>query len=261
MIQAATSSAPALDTSAKLNATIQRFAAPHDMLASERRILPETPRARLTALLREIEETVMPRRIALCKDGRAIAHMTVSNRRLFKITPNDETAGTANTQDVTTLATDLLELSKGVECLAIEAHREEAPNLDGGSGFGADKIEQALGLGADDSDILILTDLLAPIALAQITWTDTPAQHHLSGAETWRSLLKTHAERVTSEIASRNAHKLPSDPGATGMALPLSDETLLVIAWKDTSGVASVAPRDAGLKAISTWQITSKHAQ
>ena len=250
---------PARDVQhAFLRTAIDRFATPHSALLTERRSLPETPRERLLILLREIDETVMPRLVLLSENDHQIATLTVSNRRLFAVDVQTGVAENSDEQEDQDVAKQLLEVTKTATSMSSKACSDHAPSSDSGSGLGVTKLREQLGFDASGDDISQLTGLLEPVSLARMTWTDGPAQHNFSGAESWRALLETHVDRITRNIAAQDAQKLSAAATTTGMAIPLSKDELLVVACQKKSGVAAVMPRQEGFKAISTWQITAQ---
>lgn len=244
-----------------LRTAIERFATPHSALLNERHSLPETPRDRLMVLLREIDETVMPRSILLSENGRGVAALTVSNRRLFAIDDVTDVPTLAVGQDAPVLAKHLLDVTKTVTAMSSQATCDHAPSSEGGSGVGVEKLRAELGFDAAGDDISQLNGLLEPVSLARMTWKDGFAAHDFSGAESWRALLETHAERITRNIVEQDAQKLSAAAMTTGMAIPLSKDELLVVACQNKTGVAAVIPRQDGFKAISTWQITAQSAR
>lgn len=258
MTPAAASHPEFADRDTALSTAIARLATPHATLSAERQSLPDTPRGRLSALLQEIHETVLPRRITLLQDDTPLAHLTVTNRRLFRVAAAQTPAPDADAQDLQATASALLDLSKQVKSMSTQAVHGGSTNTEGAMGASVEKLRAALGLDDEKNEISHLQGLLAPAALAQMSWTDGPAAYAFSGADTWRDLLETHAARITHHIATDTVKKLSATPVTKGMALPLSQDTLLVVACKDRAGVATITPRTEGLKAISTWQITSR---
>ncbi|MEE4187615.1 MAG: hypothetical protein V2I76_04105 [Roseobacter sp.] len=230
---------------AQLQQIMARFASDHTLLAKERRALPQTPRAQLEMLLREISETLMPRHIEVTRNGAFTVQLTVANRRLLSISGG---AGRTPLTAVKHLAAGLLEVSKQGKSLSSRtavAHR----SADGFSqGATVAMLRKELGLDTPVCDFSHLKNLLSASAEAQMTWTADMQNTVFEGSEIWRDLLQAHGpDRQRQQPAAPRA--------TTGVALPLSKDKVLVVAHNRTGGTAAVTPLSAGLKAISTWQI------
>lgn len=70
------------DTARRLREVMERLALHGDELLEDSSLTTTGYEELIDRLKREIEETVLPRRLALFSEGRAVASMTVSNRRL-----------------------------------------------------------------------------------------------------------------------------------------------------------------------------------
>ncbi len=239
-----------------LKEVLHRFSTKSEWLAAERQTLPEAPRAQLEVLLREISETVLPRCIALTAKGTTLATLTVSSRRLYAITGPDQDSSCATDADARQFATQLLDLSKRATALTTRTIDDTSQVSDTGNSCSVAALRSALVIDDRPCDIAHLADLLEPTALAQMTWSGDLAKHVFSGDEKWHSLLHAHAARAISKLSDPNTVKFPTSQDATGMAIPLSEDNVLVTACKDTLGVASISPIKEGLKAISAWQIS-----
>ena len=242
--------------SVNLNEVLHRFSTKPEWLAAERQTLPQAPRAQLEVLLREISETVLPRCIELRAQGRQIATLTVSNRRLYAIewAGNDNAGNTK--PDARQLAEQLLDLSKRATALTTRAIADPSLIAETGDSCSVAALRAALVIDDRTCDITHLADLLEPTAIAHMTWSGDPEKHVLSGAQTWHALMQSHVKRLTDQLSGSKNSKFNAAQETTGVAIPLSDAEVIIIACKDALGVASVAPIKDGLKAISTWQIS-----
>lgn len=239
-----------------LKEVLHRFSTKSSWLAAERQTLPEAPRAQLEVLLREIGETVLPRRIELKAQGVILATLTVSSRRLYAIARPQQGQSLASDVDARVFAAQLLDLSKRATALTTRTIDDPSQISDTGNSCSVAALRSALVIDDRPCDIAHLADLLEPTALAYLTWSGEQAKLVFSGEEAWRGLLQSHAERVIAKLSDAQAVKFPASQDATGIALPISRDRVLIVACKDALGFASVSPVEEGLKAISAWQIS-----
>ncbi|MGA9254240.1 MAG: hypothetical protein WBV71_17555 [Roseobacter sp.] len=256
MTSANLSSQESTGETVNLKEVLHRFSTKSAWLAAERQTLPEAPRAQLEVLLREISETVLPRCIELTAKGETLATLTVSSRRLYAITSPKQDQSFAPDADARVFAAQLLELSKRATALTTRTIDDPSQISDTGNSCSVSALRGALVIDDRPCDIAHLADLLEATALAQMTWSSDPAKHVFSGAEAWHPLLQSHAERLTGELSGSKTAKFQAAQDATGVAIPISEDKVLIVACKDTLGIASVCPIEEGLKAISAWQIS-----
>jgi len=239
-----------------LKEVLHRFSTKPSWLAAERQTLPEAPRAQLEVLLREIGETVLPRCIELKAHGTPIASLTVSNRRLYAIKALQQNKATDADADAKALAAQLLDLSKRATALTSRAIAGPSQIADTGNSCSVAALRSALVIDDRLCDISHLADLLEPTALAHMTWSGASEKHVFVGDEAFREFLQSHAERLTAQLSASQNATFNASSDATGVAIPLSEDKVLILAVKDRLGLASVAPFEVGLKAISAWQIS-----
>lgn len=239
-----------------LKEVLHRFSTKSEWLAAERQTLPEAPRAQLEILLREISETVLPRCIELTAKGATLATLTVSSRRLYAIAGPEQDSSFTTDADAREFATQLLDLSKRATALTTRTIDDPSQVSDTGNSCSVAALRSALVIDDRPCDIAHLADLLEPTALAQMTWSGDLTKHVFSGDEVWQHMLQSHTERAIGKLSDPNKMKFPTSQDATGVAIPISRDAVLILAFKDTLGVASVSPVKEGLKAISAWQIS-----
>ena len=262
MTRTAPTNRPLVPDQARLGDVLRRFAMPPDRLVQRRGTLPDDPRSRLKALLREIDETVLPRRIELRVNGKRLAHLSVHSRRLAAVEiaarPGAAPQGGAIAAD---FAERLVEIAGTRGTLTCAATRQPDQLQPAEFTCSVGRLRAILGFDAQLCEIDRLTEITRPIAIARLSWAGEPAQRDFSGDETWRPLLEDHARRFHSHVGGRKFDRRPGAGQAEGIAIPLSPEQLLMVACLTDRGMAAILPHDAGLKAITFWQTASTPEQ
>lgn len=262
MTHAAPTNLPFASGHVRLNDVLHRFATPPDRLARKRGTLPDDPRSRLKALLREIDETMLPRRIELHVDGKRLAHLSVCNRRLASV---ETAAKPAQMPQGGSITSDFAERLVGIATTrgTLTCASARQPDQQQAAEFSCSvgRLRAILGLDEQLCEIGRLTEITRPIAIARMSWAGEPAQRDFSGDKTWRPLLKDHARRFRSHAGGRKFDRRPGAGQAEGIAIPLSAEHLLMVACLADRGIAAILPHATGLKAIISWQTTSSPEQ
>ncbi|SEL90461.1 hypothetical protein SAMN05443999_109120 [Roseovarius azorensis] len=262
MTRTALTDRPFASGQTRLDDVLRRFATPADRLVRKRGTLPDDPRSRLKALLREIDETVLPRRIELHVNGKRLAHLSVFNRRLASV---EIAARSAPVPQGGIIASDfaerLAEIAATRGTLTCVTARQPDQQQPAEFTCSVGRLRAMLGFDAQLCEIDRLTEIMRPIAIARLSWTGEPAQRDFSGDKIWRPLLEDHARRFHSQAGGRKLDRLPRAGQAEGIAIPLSSEQLLMVACLADRGMAAILPHDAGLKAIVFWQTANSPEQ
>ena len=242
----------------RLDRLLRRFSTSAKDLASERGTLPDSPDARLQALLSEIDETVLPRRVNLRAGEQSVARLTISNRRLVAVDLSGSSPQQAQLQSTADqFAEGLLGIAgtEGPLSVTVDHRPAQSDSLEATCSVSA--LEAVLGLDTSQSTFERFAQVITPLAIAQSSWPPGPACPGFSGASDWRDLLETYAQefRNRGKGGRSNAHFEPDE--TEGVVIPLTDDRILVIAGVAEAGLAAVLPRTTGLEAIAVWQIAA----
>lgn len=239
---------------------MDRFATRPDVLASERRMLPKTARARLDRLLQEIDETVLPRRFRVqCKNTPDV-ELVVANRRLVAITARASRQATAHPlkPSAEAFGEALLDLAKRARALTKAPHRQGTREVGTENSFTAAALRQTLGLDVWCGGTEALAGRLNVHAKAQLTWDAGSKKLQFKGDTVWKPCLRHHAALLTQQMNMSRPSSFATPRDVVGLAAPISHSEILISAYDGSKGVAVISPRDAGLAAISEWQMVAK---
>lgn len=238
-----------------LDALLRRFATPAGRLARGSAVLPDDPRSRLDALLQEIDEIMLPRRIELHLNGKPLAHLTAFNRRLASVEIALRPLSRPRTEAVAAEFTDqLLEIAAMPGTLTCSFARLMAGPRAEENTCSVTALKAALGFDPRGCEMTRLTDIMEPIAMAKLSWVGDPGQGSFSGDATWRQALEQHALKFSALTGRKTFNRHNGAGRAEGLAIPLSAERLVVLARLSDRGFAAILPYEAGLKAIAAWQ-------
>jgi hypothetical protein len=118
-------------------------------------------------------------------------------------------------------------------------------------------LKAALGFDVQGCELSRLTEIMEPIAIARMSWVGDPSQGQFSGDGAWRQVLEQHALKYLALPGRKTFNRHAGARRAEGIAIPLSAETVIVLARLSDRGLAVLLPCDAGLKAIAFWQAAS----
>ncbi|MEM6888976.1 MAG: hypothetical protein AAF636_12640 [Pseudomonadota bacterium] len=236
---------------------LRRLSAGPEDLARERRVLPTGARDRLEVVLREINETVLPRAITVKCSGTALATLFVANRRVFHLQP---AAGvlpgvSENSMDTAVIAQQLLDISKSATSIGIETIDRRDHAFTTNQSFSVSALRIALGLDCQDTGASSLDDLLKQHAIAGMRWRAGSKELQFVGAQIWRETMQSHAARMLKIPTSPLLASRSTRSNAVGLAVPLTQALLLVLARDDEGGFACVVPCEKGFEALGTWQM------
>lgn len=240
---------------AGLDSLLRRFATPAGRLARRSATLPDDPRSRLDALLQEIDEIMLPRRIELLINGKTLAHLSVYSRRVAGVEIVTRPGSKARTESAATEFADrLLEIAATPGTLTCKSARHQTGQRADDSTCSISALKAALGFDGQGCELTRLTEIMGPIAIAKMSWVGDPGQGQFSGDGTWRQVLEQHALKFLALPGRKTFNRQAGARRAEGIAIPLSAETVIVLARLSDRGLAVVLPFEAGLKAIAFWQ-------
>ncbi len=262
MTRTALTNRPLVPGHARLDDVLRRFATTSDRLAENGGTLPDDPRLRLKTLLREIDETVLPRRIDVHANGKRLAHLSVYSRRLASVEIAAKSGSTPQGGNVASDFAEMLFEITGTRGTLTYVSKRQSERQQATEFTCSVATLRAL-LGSDDQicDIARLTEITGPIAIAQMSWAGESGQEAFSGDATWHKLLEDHARRFRSHARSKKFDRYSGAGQAEGMAIPVTAEQIILIACLTDRGIAAIVPFEAGLKAIALWQTANSPEQ
>lgn len=249
-------------TASTLSERLLRLAATPGQLAAERRTLPDAPPARLVAVLREIDETVLPRCIDLCIDRNPVARLTISQRRLVRLELARRGALRADPSVmVRVLADALASLAALPGAMSMVVRRRAVATPSPETACSVAQLRLALSVdlpetgGAKSSAGLSrLGDTIDRDALATCRWPSAQAPLAFAGAPAWTETLARAADTFRRRQDGTAQRRSFGGPRTEGLALPLGDGQLLVLAAQGGAGIAAIMPEAEGMAAIAHWQ-------
>lgn len=240
---------------AQLDRLLRRFATPAGHLARRSFTLPDDPRSRLDALLQEIDEIMLPRRIELRINGRTLARLSVYSRRVAGVEILGRPASRPGNGSVAAeFAERLSEIAATPGTLTCKSERHQTGPRAEDSTCSVGALKAALGFDVQGCELTRLTEIMAPIAIARMTWVGDPGQGQFSGDADWRQVLEQHALKFLALPGQKTFARQGGARRAEGIAVPLSPERIILLARSSERGLAAVLPHEAGLKAIAFWQ-------
>jgi hypothetical protein len=238
-----------------MKALLRRFAAGPTQLVQDRLEMPTAPDARLHSLLREIDETVMPRRLTVLHDKKPLAELVIANRRLVSAqliaSAQSRGAGQSGLEDVRSC---LMAISKSVGSLsmATELHTARIPSTDTTWSLAA--LKAAFNLEDAQACVTRLVRMIEPVAHACVPWSRSSTPQGGHGSENMRAFLQAHALRFCTRTKNRAKGARFSADKVEGVIVPLSATTVLVLAGVTDCGIAAIVPASEGFTIVSNWQ-------
>ena len=237
-------------------ALLARLASDPRQLTLVRQALPGLAEARLSALVQEIDETVLPRLLRLRSGARELARLTVSQRRLVDIEMPGRAPVPKEPDHLPHLfAARLLELADTTGELSIATARRPSHPNHAETACSVAALRQALAVAATRTAFDRLLPRIEAKSSARIVWSTSVAQSQFSGAPEWMVPLKLWAERFEAMNRQHPGSARVGLQGTQGVAIPFATGQLLVMAGLDKRGFAAVLPTAVGLDIIASWQI------
>ena len=234
---------------------LQRLAGAPEALARGNGVLPTGADARLTSLLAEIDETVLPRLLHLTAGSAELACLIVSQRRLIDVqmpgrpdAPNDSDTLTP------LLAARLIELSQHRGALTLSATRRSEIPTQAEAAVSVAALSQALTNATTQTAFERLLTLADAQSSALLAWSPAAAQPQYKGPREWLPQLASFAGRFQAIERQNPADGRVGAVRTQGVAIPVSKEQLLLMASLDKNGFAAILPIATGLKLIAGWQ-------
>jgi hypothetical protein len=233
-------------------ASIERLRTDVAALASERNALAGSVRDRIHALLREIDETVLPRSIQVWDDTCCIGEICVARRSVLSAQGRAASLEGGDPQTVAQVLVELAQVGRLVKVI-----RMTVPPSAGGvpSSVTAQTLERYLFPTTADPELKQLDRLLESHATILLRWSETPQTLDVSGDQRWRKPVLQLAKTFRSQTTGDHSTSTAVSERAQGMALMLNDGMLAIAARDRQGGLCAVLPRDAGLRAIERWQL------
>lgn len=225
---------------------LSRFMQSAEALATERNIAVSAPSARLGNMLREIDETVLPRTLVVEIDGVPHAAIRVSGRRLRQVTALAVSVG-KDASDIESVARCLLDLALIPGAMTLRGTRHAGSDTSDDAKYSAQSLRNAI-KGRDPVDRLL--SMLANPAMSALTWHGTVDGAQKVGDPAYHALLRACADGCMASPSETLPQTAP-----LGMAFELDGNRLVVISGTQARGVAMVAARADGLRAIARWQL------
>lgn len=238
-----------------LRSLLDRFAAPVEVRLGPDHPLPAAPAERLTEVLREIDETVLPRRLTLLADGQEIGNLNISNRRLVGLSGANDAADEAETDlDAAGCAALLLNLCMYKGALTWCMSHRPPDYQDSSINCSAEQLRTALAIAPDRDDISRLSDLAKSQALSMLHWEDAKSVGKSSGATELHDLLQGYRTAFQAATSCEGTPKF-EDRRTKGHVVELAADLSLLIAQSNERGCAFILPTKDALRTIASWQV------
>jgi hypothetical protein len=221
---------------------------------AERRSLPAGAGARLATLLREIDETVLPRVLRLTSGPRDVARLIVSQRRLISVEmPGRATVPPQTDHLAEAMAARLIEIAELRSELSVTlARRTSVPNH-AETACSVVALRAALASSSTRNGFDRQLRHASARCSARVLWSEANPQAQFSGVPEWDAPLRTLVERYRALGRTRQAAARVSPHRMEGVLIPIDAQQVVVIASAETTGFAVVLPRKAGLDLVAAW--------
>lgn len=212
--------------------------------AEAARILPRDKTAALETLLREINETVLPRSLKLSAGGVQLGALDVANRRLIAAGLGDDAPGDT---DVTTLAGVLGLICETGEEVTLTSAGRTGTSVDPDGGASVPALRMALAGRHQTGGAAVMSDIIATDTVALTSWNDLTeeAGAGCSGDPAWFARLEAFVAGM---------RRGPAGGADGGLLVPLADDLTLIACGDAHEGVAAVMASAPALQAMQLWQ-------
>lgn len=233
---------------------LERLGVSATNLATERSCFPGNVRGRVDCLLREIEETVIPRRIQIWRHDMVLAELDVSRRRCVAVGVIHPVSRrqSVDVSDPDALAQILVHLAQRVTRIKT-VRLQSVVDASEHAGCSAADLKRMFHCERPACELTALLNLLGQDALAKLSWLEQPKTLDFSGEKNWRKFLLANAKK----LRDQDRHERDDDGigDVNGLAIPLTHDNMMVIGLSTAGGVAAILPRKSGMRAIAMWQL------
>ena len=234
-----------------LEGRVRRFWRSFDVLASGYRPLHgNSAESLLSALLVEIDETILPRRIKILTSSNRVAYLIVTNRRLLNITmPGSQTnIETAMPTSPATLVGQLFGLFVDAEKAAVHSKRIDDGSCQSESGYAVPALIAATSMNLTSSDkrdpVETFSNALAGYTIAMATLDCSGQLQSLDGDLAWGRRLENLARSGLADIDAQLLQSLttPEQPGCIFLSTGGEDGFVLIYARAKSAGFLAILP-------------------
>ena len=210
----------------------------------------------MSLIAREINETVLPRRIQVLDGARVVARILVSNRRLYAV----ETEAGANPADPSDpqeaagfFALTLQQATRDLACVQFRPQASEFDKADYSTSCAARALAMAAGVPLGDRSTLTglapFRDALVPVATAWLL-ADASGDRDESGGDAG---LVSGLQAVRREMETAKKSRF-STRNVSCTVLPVAHGRAIALASAGGHHLLALIPRDATQAVISAWQ-------
>ncbi len=227
-----------------------------------RRLSGNSGESLLSALLSEIDETILSRRIKLVTDTEQTAYLHVAGRRLMRVShsPDEAPAEPAHLVTAAALIGQLQTVFAGATKAALFNNRSGAGRARSDSGFSAAMLAAAALLDlAPHPDRDPVPGMFTALSVRMTAFvTLDPAGNILKrgGDKNWSHRLDTLARQGLDDIDAQLIQSLPrpEHPGCIMLSAGGSSGAVLLYARSQAAGFLAILPADALALAQSAWR-------
>ena len=231
-----------------LNDRVKKLTHPVHVLANGYlRLQGENTESLLSALLSEIDETILPRRIRLVTNTDQVLHLYVTDRRLMRLARPKEQQ-TSQAARPSKLIDQLRELLAGATKAAIQSTRANVARSHSNPGYTASELAGVATLELtppETSDpVPALFTTLASRMVASVTFDPAGNISGRGGNPDWLRQLENLARKSLADIDAQMIQSLsdPDQPGCLLLSAGDDDGFMLLYARSHASGFMAILP-------------------
>jgi len=230
---------------------VSRLSNPVGVLASGYRTLRgNSAESLLSALLREVDETILPRRIKVLTNTDQVAYLHVANRRLFRVTlPGGQMdAESAPPGSAAGMVTKLLEFFTDASKAVVHSKRSDDGTTQTDTGYEISALTDATSMDLASSNkpdpVQVFCAALADHASALITLDPSGQFQSRDGDPAWCQRLENLILSGLADIDAQMVQSLtaPDQPGCIFLSTGADDGFLLVYARSQRTGFLAALP-------------------
>lgn len=243
------------DRDGALKQVLARFAADTSCLLAEKQDAFEGHANLLHSLLREIDETILPRQLTLYFDQQLVAELTVSHRRLLSFNLTATPASASDRSSVAqTYAQQMRQLVASYNGAGFRITRQPCDIGIESESCSAKLLVDTLAAQQDQSQLQGFLSLAAPSALAWMVQDNNAETTDCSGPEDLIQRLTGLANSSAAARQKRSATLRVPDQTATCMVLTMSPEVRVVLAVHQSEVLLIALPTRNLDTALHEWR-------